>query len=280
MGNKIIALDIGGTNTRAALVDESYHIVSELITPTVKGDVEGFIANIIKTVHGAVTDFTDVKAIAGGLPGRVRYDGFIYILANVGIKDIPLAKRLTTEFHLPVYLGNDAEMASLAESNLGIYKDLPSLYFVTISSGVGGAYTSHGHFLPSSDEVGHTLTPYKGEIFEFEHLASGNGLPRISSLNGLKVDSSKDFFDLVSKKDELALKVYHDWLVLLSNWFKMNQDMFNPAIFTITGGVTKASSLFLDDLRKLTPDSRIELCSFREAAGIMGAAVKGFQTLE
>lgn len=278
MGKKVIALDIGGTNTRAALVDEDYRIISEKINPTIRGDKEAFLKNIIATVHEAVSDFSDVIGIGGGLPGRVRYDGYIYILANVGITDIPLAKTLQDEFSLPVALGNDAEMASLAEANLGAYKNEPSLFFVTISSGVGGAFTSHGRFCPSSDEVGHTLTPYKGKIYEFEHLCSGNGIPLLSSLSNLKVNNSKEFFDLVARKDPLALAVYKDWLSLLAGWINMNQKNFSPAIFTITGGVSKASSIFLPSLRLLTPNSHLELCSFKEEAGLMGAAVKAFQS--
>ena len=96
---KIVALDIGGTNTRVALVNEKYEIESVVINPTVPGNVELFLANVKKSIDEAIKDWKDVVAIATGVPGRVRYDGFIYALPNIHIENIPLADYLSKAFH-------------------------------------------------------------------------------------------------------------------------------------------------------------------------------------
>lgn len=274
---KVIALDIGGTNTRVALIDEQYNILSELIHPTVKGSTEAFLENVASTIDGCVNDFTDVVALAMGVPGRVRYDGFIAALPNIHITNIPLADYLSHRYHLPAYVLNDAEVAALAEANLGTYRNAKSLYFVTISTGVGGALTEHGKLVNSSYEVGHTMFDYKGETHEFEHMASGTGLVKLAAMNGLMISNAKEFFSLVKNKNPLATAVYKDWIKLLAEWLNMNQFNFEPEVFTLTGGVMKSADLFFDDLKKAAPNCHLEVCSFGQEAGLMGAAVFGFQ---
>lgn len=159
---KIVALDIGGTNTRVALINEKYEIESIKIEPTVVGDTNLFLENVKKTVTEAITDWDDVLCLATGVPGRIRYDGFIYALPNIHIENVPLASYLSDVFKKPAYVINDAEVAALAEANVGPWKKAHSLYFVTISTGVGGALTVNGKLVNSSYEAGHTMTRYHG----------------------------------------------------------------------------------------------------------------------
>ncbi|MBQ7244560.1 MAG: ROK family protein [Bacilli bacterium] len=274
---KIIALDIGGTNTRVALINEDYKIESILINPTVVGNLDLFLESVKKTILEGVKDFTDVIAIAAGVPGRVRHDGFIYALPNIHITSIPLSDYLQKEFNLPVFVRNDAEIAALAEANVGPYKDYHSLYFVTISTGVGGALCIDGRLFNSSYEIGHTMTAYHNEIHEFEHMASGTGIRRLCDMNGLNIANAREFFELVKNDHPLAKRVYKDWIKMLSEWIEMVQDNFSPEVFTLTGGVMKSKDLFFEDLRRACPNSNIQECACGQEAGLVGAAVFGFQ---
>jgi len=274
---KIVALDIGGTNTRVALINEKYEIESVVINPTVVGNVDLFLASIKKTIEQAIKNWDGVLAIATGVPGRVRYDGFIYALPNIHIDNIPLSQYLFDSFHVPTYVINDAEVAALAEANVGTYKSFRSVYFVTISTGIGGALCIDGKIRNSSYEVGHTMTECRGQVHEFEHMASGPGIVKLCAMNGLDIASSREFFELVKNGHPQAQNVYRDWIKIMADWFEMNWRNFSPEVFTITGGVTKNSGLFLEDLRKAAPDCHIELCACGQEAGLIGAAVLGFQ---
>jgi len=274
---KIVALDIGGTNTRVALINEKYEIESVVINSTVVGNVDLFLASIKKTIEQAIKNWDGVLAIATGVPGRVRYDGFIYALPNIHIDNIPLSQYLFDSFHVPTYVINDAEVAALAEANVGTYKTCKSVYFVTISTGIGGALCIDGKIRNSSYEVGHTMTECRGQVHEFEHMASGPGIVKLCAMNGLDIASSREFFELVKNGHPQAQIVYRDWIKIMADWFEMNWRNFSPDVFTITGGVTKNSGLFLEDLRKAAPDCRIELCACGQEAGLIGAAVLGFQ---
>ncbi len=273
----VLALDIGGTNTRAALVDEGYRIKGIEIRPTLRGDKDAFLSNIRKTIEMLGDDVEEVKAIAGGVPGRVRHDGFVYALPNVGITDIPIASYLEKEFGRPSYVINDAEAAVLGEANIGSFKDLESLFFVTISTGVGAALARKGRLLSSSYEAGHTLVEYHGKLYELEHLCSGEGIKRLAALNGLHVDGARDFFELATGGVPLALRVYHDWIKLLSTWFKMLNATFEPTAFVLTGGVMKSEDAFFGELRKAAAPARLEKCALGQEAGLLGAAAYAWQ---
>lgn len=274
---KVIALDIGGTNTRVAVVNENFEVENLVINPTVPNNTEAFLDNVKKTVLEACHSFDDVISLVAGVPGRVRYDGFIEALPNVHIYKVPLAEFLTSNFKKPTFVINDAEAAALAESNIGALKNFESLYFVTISTGVGGAFTVKGKLAKSSYEVGHTLTEYKGEYHEFEHLTSGTGILNMFKTNHLDIGSAKDFFALVKEKKPEVMPCYRDWLALMAGWINMINDTFQPEVFALTGGVMKSSDVFFDDLKALAPKAHLEKTSSGQNAGLLGAAVLGFQ---
>lgn len=274
---KVIALDIGGTNTRCALINEQYQIEAININPTVTGNLDDFLASVAKVIAQTVPAITDdIIAIAIGVPGRVRWDGYIDELPNVHISHIPLASYLKEKFNLPVYVKNDAEVAALAEANVGEYSSYSSLFFITISTGIGGALTKNKKLVNGSYEIGHTLFDYKGKLYEVEHLASGTGLVKLAALNDLKVENSFELFKLIQAKDSKALVVYNDWLDLLAKFLKMVVDMFNPAVFTLTGGVMKSADIFFNDLQARAPMANLRRCSCGQEAGLIGAATVGF----
>ena len=214
---KVIALDIGGTNTRCALINENYEIENVLILPTKLGGKDVFVQSVIDIIKQAVPNREEVVAIAGGVPGRVTPDGYIDALPNIGASDIDLAHDLKKEFGIPSFIGNDAEVAALAEANLGPHKDYKSLYFITISTGVGGALTINHRLKNSSYEVGHTLFSYKGSCHEFEHMVSGNYLKRLCEKDGLEIENAREFFDLIRRKDPKVTASYEAWLNLLAS---------------------------------------------------------------
>lgn len=276
---QVIALDIGGTNTRLALVDENYKILKIEIRPTVTGSKEDFLNSVKSIILDNVGNFADYGCIACGVPGRVDPDGYIAALPNIGIVDIPLAEFLNEATGLPVFVKNDAEVAALAEANVGPFASAKSLYFVTISTGVGGAFSVEGKLWPSSSEPGHVLVNYHGELVEFEHLASGNGLVKLCQREGLEVANAKEFFEGYAGGDVKCKEVFEIWIGLLSNWFNATQHAFQPEVFTLTGGVMKSKEVWLDALRKACPDCNIQECGCGQNAGLLGAAALGLHSI-
>ena len=72
---KVIALDIGGTNTRVALINENYEVENVLIKPTVVGNLDLFLSSVASVIEEGIPSLEGVIAISAGVPGRVRHDG-------------------------------------------------------------------------------------------------------------------------------------------------------------------------------------------------------------
>ncbi len=273
---KVIALDIGGTNTRAAIVDENFQIEKEYITPTIKGDVDKFIDNVFKTIDALKPNLDEIVSIGVGVPGVVNKDnGYIYALPNVLIKEFPLGQELNKRYNRPVFIRNDAELAALAEAKIGKGKDYDRVFFITISTGLGGALIVNKENQDYITEIGHTALMYNGELSEYELLASGPGIVKLASIHGLKIKDSKEFFASIGKS-ELHKKVFNEWVDLINSFIKLIKDSYEPEIIVFTGGVMKSKEHFFDLLIKANEDVIIEECGLKESAGLYGAAIYAF----
>ena len=272
--NKYLAYDIGGTNTRVIIFDDSNQILAEKIRPTIKTSKEAFINNIFLTTDELNVQMDEITAIGMGVPGVCdRQRGYIIDLPNVYVKDIPIRDIFYEKYHKPLYLRNDAEVAALGEAICGAGKGYNRVFFITISTGLGGALVIDEEVQDYVTEIGHTLFNYQGEYQEYEGLASGTGLVKLAKLNNLNIASSKELFDLIKKEDPLALKVKSEWLRILSKFLRMIQDSYLPEVITITGGVMKSKDLFFEDLKEMNPDIHLVECGLGEYAGLIGAAL-------
>ena len=275
---KVLSFDIGGTNTRLALINGKYEIEKQLIYPTVRGSKEAFLESIKKIILDLDINLDEVEYIGAGVPGVVDKDkGYIIDLPNVHIKDIPLGDYLFKEFGKKLAIRNDAEVACLAEAVLGKGKKYNRVFFITISTGLGGALCVDKENQDYVTEIGHTLFRFHDGLYEYEGLASGTGLVKLCNLYGYNVKSSSEFFEGVVNADHDALMVYKDWLGILSDFIEMVQSSYEPDVICVTGGVMKAKNIFFEDLCMLNPYSNIVECHFSEGAGIIGAAVYAFK---
>lgn len=274
---KILSFDIGGTNTRLALVNEKLIIEKELIKPTIINSKEAFMENIFSMI--SEFDLKDVVGVGAGVPGVVnRETGYIYDLPNVHIKDIDFGKEITKKFNIPVFLRNDAEVACLAEAYSGAGKDYSRVFFITISTGLGGAMCVDNKFQDYITEVGHTLFKYKGSIEEYS-LVSGSLLPRLGEFNNYKVTTPMDFFNEVRNKKPDALAMFEEWFDILNKYVKLMIDSYYPDIIVFTGGIMSQKDLFFDRLKKENEPTLIKECKYSTKAGLIGSATFAFLEL-
>ena len=273
---KVLAFDIGGTNMRLALVNEKFEVEKRMDLSTVTGDPDAFMNNCIKLIEQFPLE--DVVAIGAGVPGVVnRETGEILDLPHVHIKNVQFGKILSEKFNLPVYLRNDAEVACLGEAYLGAGKDYERVFFITVSTGLGGALCVDQKNQDYVTEVGHTKFIYKNTIQEYG-LVSGINIIKLIKMNNIKgINSAKEMFDGVKAKDSEALRLYDEWFMILNKFVRLMIDSYTPDIICMTGGLMKAKDVFFKKLQDENPDANIVECHFSESAGIMGASVYAFQ---
>lgn len=272
----VIALDIGGTNLRAALVNDRYQIVDMVIEQTPLHDLQAFLKQVKKSIDALLKKQPEIHAIACGVPGRVDVLGGIDILPNIGIRNVPLQSFLETTYRVPIVIKNDAVMAAVAEGNLGYGKNLESSYFITISTGIGAAFIANHELRHSSEEAGHMLVPLGSGYEELEKVASGQGIVQLAAYHGVVVPDAKTFFERYGKKDSLIIPIFKMWLHYVTSFLKWVDHYYQPKAFILTGGVMKSKDYFWKDLQLAVPHIPLALAQFGQDAGIIGAANLAF----
>ena len=119
-----VAIDIGGTNTRVALIDEELNIVSREQFSTDNKEPEitlNKISDIVKAFD------KDITGIGMSCPGPLDLiNGKVLTPPNLNGKwhNLEISKVLSEKTGKPVYLDNDANLAGLAEAVVGEGKRL------------------------------------------------------------------------------------------------------------------------------------------------------------
>jgi glucokinase len=276
----VISVDIGGTNSRFALIGDSFQIIKSLTHPTILYKKDEFVTSIVESIREISSNSDNVVAISLGIPGPIGNNGHVIDLPNIHIQDIPLGEILRKEFGLPVFIRNDAEMACFAEAMLGHGKNYQRVFFITISTGLGGALVVNHSLKDSPLEIGHTPYTFQGQDKYYEYFASGNGLSNLAKMYGLEIQYSHQFFKLVENKNALALKVYEAWLQIMSDFLTFINERYHPDIYTFTGGVFNSKEVFWNDLTRRHQDLNLQVCYFDQNAGLIGAACYAFTSLD
>lgn len=167
-----LGIDLGGTNIRAGIVDESYTITALTKTKTkMPRPAEEIVNEIVlcaqATIKEAGLTAGDIQSVGLGAPGTVdQKTGRVEYANNLPFLALPIKHQLESQLGLPVFLENDANAAALAEMLCGAAKGAKNAALVTLGTGVGCGiiidgkiYTGH-HF--AAGEAGHIGVAHGG----------------------------------------------------------------------------------------------------------------------
>jgi predicted NBD/HSP70 family sugar kinase len=169
-----LGVDIGGTKTLVAVLNNEGRIVESVKFPTPKV-YSNFILELAHTIHHL--EHKDFKAAGVAAPGRIdRKNGVVLELGNLAWKNLPLQADCEKIMHCPVVVENDANLAGLSEAML--HKDVDKVLYVTVSTGIGTGYVYKQRLDPAllDGEGGHLLLPFKGKLTKWEKFASGKAI--------------------------------------------------------------------------------------------------------
>jgi glucokinase len=195
----VLALDLGGTQVRAAVILPDGSRVARIATETPKAKgPDAVVAACVEALRmsRARAPREIAQAVAGigvSSPGPIDpWRGVIVEPPNLGpeFHDIPIAPPLEEALQLPVYLERDTNVAALAEQSFGAARDCPDFLYLTVSTGIGGAIVSAGQLIygpdASAGELGHVPVNLDGPvcgcggIAHLEAYAAGAGLARFA----------------------------------------------------------------------------------------------------
>lgn len=220
----LIGIDIGGTNLRAAVISKQGEIIDSF---KVENEVsKGAPYNLDKIVHQITVGWSnyEIEKVGVGAPGPLDIkNGEILNPPNLkGWENFNIAQYLSENLKLSVKVNNDANVAGFAEAMVGSAKDCESVFYITVSTGVGGALIMDKKIINGAhSETGeiHNMIINENKYSHsglnpggLEGQCSGVNIARIASeLYGRKL-TTKEVFTLYEKDDEKAVKIIENWV--------------------------------------------------------------------
>jgi glucokinase len=266
MAEVIIGVDLGGTRIRAARLDRDLKILERVETLTLADEGLNPTLQRIKDLIRQVLpdDDTPVAGIGISAPGPLNPEtGVIINPPNLpGWREVELGAILHSEFSVPVYVGNDANVAALAEVARGAARGYRHAIYITISTGIGSGIIVDGRMLLGQSglaaEAGHMIMLVGDIVSSLEEEAAGPDMAdqaraRIQAgeesvmktmVNG---DLSKITGSTVGQaaraNDPLGLEIVQRSGKLVGLGIVTLLHLFNPEIIVIGGGVSNLGEL-------------------------------------
>jgi predicted NBD/HSP70 family sugar kinase len=166
----VLAVDIRVEQVSVALVGIGGEIMSRSswsLRPATRAPLEVF-TKIVDSSQLLIDELAvPVVAVGVSLPAVVRRaDGLVHEAPNLHWTDVPLGEWLSRALHLPVHVGNDAELGALAEHLRGAARNAADVVYVAADVGIGGGVISSGVSLRGSGgyvgEIGHMVVRHDG----------------------------------------------------------------------------------------------------------------------
>ncbi|XP_076869313.1 bifunctional UDP-N-acetylglucosamine 2-epimerase/N-acetylmannosamine kinase isoform X2 [Brachyhypopomus gauderio] len=167
-----LAVDLGGTNLRVAIVCMKGTIMRKYTQPNPK-TFEQRIELILKMCQQAITDAVclncRILGVGVSTGGRVNPQEGVVLDSTRLIKEwagVDVRTPVSSALHLPVWVDNDGNCAALAEKKFGHGKGVENFVTVITGTGIGGGIIQQGELIHGNDfcaaELGHIMVSLEG----------------------------------------------------------------------------------------------------------------------
>lgn len=274
--DRALAIDIGGTKTSWAIVDQAGKIEKQDIFPTPE-DRDALLKQLIRIIAD-----TSPQAIGIGIAGTISANHRdIVVSPNLpNLSHFEIVATLQEAHDLPIALDNDARCALIGEAWTGAATEVSSAVLLTLGTGVGGAVMQKNTVLPHPFDLTKEIAYLKADSSDIFPCRTGAG--SVEALLGGKnlemrygCELGKVFADARKKNpeaQEIVNLISHSFkLVIETIW-----ETYEPKLILIGGKGALDLDLYLD----YTPPTKVVAAKNGEAAGLIGAARLGYDILE
>ncbi|HKK41848.1 MAG TPA: ROK family protein [Bacteroidales bacterium] len=278
-----IGADIGHNTLRIAVVKMEGDILASNTYPLNELKSRDSLINTLLT---AIRDIRKAVASEGVNPictgisvkGFIDHQNGVVLGPDQGIEgwtNVPLARIVYQETGLPVYIGNDANMMTIAEHRFGAGKGFNDIIFIALRTGIGGGIIINGKLYRgvnnAGGEVGQMVIHYDGEISDkgisgsWEHYASASALIRRynehleNSLREAKL-SCREIFELSYNNSPVAVSVVEENARIVGIGIANLIAIFAPEKIIIGGGMSEARESYFNIIVKSAIDNSLENC--------------------
>lgn len=243
----ILAIDIGGTKFSVAVFDSEGRIVRRESRATdAAGGRDWMLAQLDSILRPWRSEFP-IERCGIGFGGPVDFAAQRVVLSTHvgGWRDFDLCGFVADLAGAPAVMDNDANVGAIGEAEFGAGRGFQPLFYMTLSTGIGGGIYDAGRVWRGADsyggEIGHlTIRPDGSECLCgargcFERMCCGLWLAR---------DHGRPAKELM--QDSAFVRSY---VVDLALGLKAAIMLLNPARIVIGGGISKAGDRLFDPLR-------------------------------
>lgn len=167
---KAVAVDLGGTNIKAAIVDKEKGIIEQTSTPT---HAELGRDHLLDRISATIRDLVSRHEVIGvgmGLPGMVNLEQTI--VRNPpnlpGWETVHAAEEISKRTNLSCRIENDANIAALGSLHFGVGQQYNHFIIITLGTGVGGGIIINKKLYKGTNgmagELGHVILDYHGPL--------------------------------------------------------------------------------------------------------------------
>ncbi|MFJ2739296.1 ROK family protein [Streptomyces sp. NPDC087440] len=301
----VIALDVGGTGMKAALVAPNGTLLHEARRPTgrdrgpdaVVESILAFAADL--RAHGETHFGTSADAAGVIVPGIVDAEkGVAVYAANLGWRDVPLRTLLGERLgDIPVAVGHDVRTGGLAEGRIGAGKGTDRFLFVPLGTGIAGAIGIDGGIEEgahgNAGEIGHIVVRPGGVdcgcgqrgCLERYASASAVSLAWAQATGDPDADAA-DCAKAVEAKDPKAVAVWQDAVDALADGLVTALTLLDPRTIIVGGGLAEAGETLFVPLREAV-EQRVTFqqlptivpAALGDTAGCLGAGLLAWDLL-
>jgi len=290
-----IGIDLGGSHIAVGLVDKNNIIINKKEYNWTEEEKEHFTDSIVyytkKLIKEIIDENRDIKIdkIGIGYPNNNIIDGIIYIKG----KEFNLIKILSEEFNIPVYLKNDVKCSALCEKTIGNLKGYENCLFMTLGTGIGGAFFYKNELVVPNKypglEVGHMVIKTDGKKCRcgkngcFEEYASMRVFRKqIEELLNIERLTSYKMFDILESKEKQneVNEIIESYIYYLSVGICNLISLFEPDSICLGGSFAYYAPIFMDKLKEKVkknfenreiPD--LLVAKYANDAGIIGSSM-------
>lgn len=307
-----IGIDLGGTKILIALVNKETGKVLFSVKKKTKKDkgpkniMRKMIEGIQEVLDESKIEKDEISSIGVGAAGQVdRENGILIGAPNLDCYDLNIKENLEKEFKIPVYLGNDVEIATIGEMKFGAAKGYTDFVCVFVGTGVGSSIVKEGKILHgatgTAGEIGHMIVDLNGRPCGcgahgcLEAYASRSAIEKrlegalkkgtkseiLGFIEGGKPISSGIIKKAIDCEDELVLQCVTEASEYLSGGIASIINFVNPKLIVLGGGLIDAVDFFYQKTIKKAkskslpvPSAKIEFkkAELGDFSGVIGAA--------
>lgn len=307
-----IGIDLGGTKILIALVDRETGEVLHHVKKKTKKDkgpkniIKKMLEGIDELLEESGKTLDDISSIGVGAAGQIdRQNGILIAAANLDCYDLNIKGILSKKFNIPVFVGNDVEIAAIGEQKFGAGKGCDDFVCVFVGTGVGSAIIKDGKIITgatgTAGEIGHIIVDLNGRQCScgahgcLEAYASRSAIERriegalkkgrksciLDYLETGKSITSSMIQKSIEREDELVLQCVTEASEYLSGGIASIINFVNPELVILGGGLIEAVDYFYQKTIKKARAKSLpvpaEKIQFKKAmlgdySGVIGAA--------